>query len=220
VSTVGLDEAVIREYIRNQEEEEKRLRRYPSSRAPFPTQAPPPSSRPWPHFRRAHRPAFIVATFSIDDSVRIPAGERKTLENVARYILRSPVSLSTMQWSPGSPHVLYAPKSSHHDQIELLPLLQKIDALEFLARVITQIPEPRRHLLLTLLWPRLERASRATPRALKRPKNPILLEPRHKNTNRPPSVPRPKTGATSTMGTFDPTGFRTRPSLSVLAAVM
>ena len=75
------------------------------------------------------------------------AGERKTLENVARYMLRSPVSLSRMQWSLGSPHVLYAPKSSHHDQIELLPPLQKIDALEFLARVITQIPEPRRHLL-------------------------------------------------------------------------
>ena len=62
-------------------------------------------------------------------------------------MLRSPVSLSRMQWSPGSPHVLYAPKNSHDDPRELLPRLEKIDALEFLSRVITQIPEPRRHLL-------------------------------------------------------------------------
>jgi len=85
--------------------------------------------------------------FNIDDSVRIPAGEGKTLEHVARYMLRSPVSLARMQWRPGSPHVLYAPKTSHHDPRELFPRLEKIDALDFLARVITQVPEPRRHLL-------------------------------------------------------------------------
>jgi pimeloyl-ACP methyl ester carboxylesterase len=82
--------------------------------------------------------------FNTDDSVRIPAGERRTLEHVARYMLRSPVSLSRMQWTPGSPHVFYAPKSSHHAPSELFPPLEKIDALEFLARVITQIPEPAR----------------------------------------------------------------------------
>jgi hypothetical protein len=52
-----------------------------------------------------------------------------------------------MQWTPGSPHVFYAPKSSHDKLTELFPPLEKIDALEFLARLITQIPEPRRHLL-------------------------------------------------------------------------
>jgi hypothetical protein len=52
-----------------------------------------------------------------------------------------------MQWSPGSSHVLYEPKPSHDHSTELFPRLEKIDALEFLARVITQIPEPRRHLL-------------------------------------------------------------------------
>lgn len=52
-----------------------------------------------------------------------------------------------MRWTPGSPHVLYAPKSSHDDPMELFPRLLKIDALEFLARVITQVPEPKRHLL-------------------------------------------------------------------------
>jgi hypothetical protein len=62
-------------------------------------------------------------------------------------MLRSPVSLSRMEWTPGSPHVFYAPKSSHDAPTELFPPLDKIDALEFLARLITQIPGPRRHLL-------------------------------------------------------------------------
>jgi hypothetical protein len=85
--------------------------------------------------------------FSADDSVRIPAGEGKTLEHVARYMLRSHVSLSRTKWSPGSPYVLYQPRASHDDPKELFPRLETIDALEFLARVIIQIPEPRRHLL-------------------------------------------------------------------------
>ena len=52
-----------------------------------------------------------------------------------------------MQWTPGSSNVFYAPKPSHDKPSELFPPLEKIDALEFLARVVTQIPEPRRHLL-------------------------------------------------------------------------
>ncbi len=85
--------------------------------------------------------------FSNDDSVRVPAGEKYTLEKVAPYMLRSPVSFSRLQWTEASAHVLYAPKASHHHPSQLFPQLEKIDALEFLARVITQIPEPRRHLL-------------------------------------------------------------------------
>jgi hypothetical protein len=52
-----------------------------------------------------------------------------------------------MQWSPGSSRVLYQPKPSHDHPSELFPRLETIDPLEFLARVITQIPEPKRHLL-------------------------------------------------------------------------
>ncbi len=37
--------------------------------------------------------------FSIDDSVRIPAGQQRAIEHVARYMLRAPVSLSRMRWS-------------------------------------------------------------------------------------------------------------------------
>ena len=122
--------------------------------------------------------------FNIDDSVRIPAGENTTLEKVARYMLRSPVSLSRMQWSPGSPHVLYAHKNSHDDPRELLPRLEKIDALEFLARVITQIPEPRRHLLF--YYGTTQTSYEDDGRFLNRPSSrPFLLKTSDKKTSLP-----------------------------------
>lgn len=49
--------------------------------------------------------------FSIDDSVRIPAGEQQMLERVARYMLRAPVSLSRVRWARGDSEVLYAAKT-------------------------------------------------------------------------------------------------------------
>jgi hypothetical protein len=85
--------------------------------------------------------------FSIDNSVRIPAGEQKGLEDVARYMLRAPVSLSRMRWTAGNPELLYLPAGSHDDPEDPSAEGQPIDKLEFVARVIAQIPQPRRHLL-------------------------------------------------------------------------
>ena len=67
----------------------------------------------------------------VDFASRIPAGESNTLEKVARHMLRSPVGLPRLQWSPCFRHVLYAPKTSHEDPSELFSRLQKIDALDF-----------------------------------------------------------------------------------------
>ena len=85
--------------------------------------------------------------FSMDDSVRIPAGEQKGIEDVARYMLRAPVSLSRMRWNRPDKEVFYVADRSHDDREDRSMEGQRIDRLEFLARVITQIPEPRRHLL-------------------------------------------------------------------------
>jgi hypothetical protein len=85
--------------------------------------------------------------FSVDQSVRIPVGEKKGLEDVARYMLRAPVSLSRMRWNRADKELFYVPNGSHDDAEDLWVEGQRIDALEFVARVITQIPEPRRHLL-------------------------------------------------------------------------
>ena len=53
--------------------------------------------------------------FSVDQSVRIPAGEKKGLEDVARYMLRTPVSLSRMRWNRGDKELFYVPNTSHND---------------------------------------------------------------------------------------------------------
>ena len=85
--------------------------------------------------------------FSIDDSVRIPAGQQRAIEHVARYRLRAPVSLSRMRWSRDDSEVFYIAKGSHDDPEAPSVPARRIETLEFVARVIAQIPQPRRHLL-------------------------------------------------------------------------
>ena len=85
--------------------------------------------------------------FSIDNSVRIPAGDQRTLEHVARHMLRAPVSLSRMRWTPGDKEVFYAANGSHDDPEDPSVEGQRIDTLEFVARVIAQIPQPRKRLI-------------------------------------------------------------------------
>ncbi len=50
-----------------------------------------------------------------------------------------------MRCTRGSREVLYASKGSDHDPNQPLPKAESIDALEFIARVIDQIPDPRKH---------------------------------------------------------------------------
>jgi hypothetical protein len=53
------------------------------------------------------------------------------------------VSLSRLSFAPGSYEVVYARKGGH-DEPEPTEG-ERIDAMEFLARVLVQIPDPRRH---------------------------------------------------------------------------
>jgi hypothetical protein len=79
--------------------------------------------------------------FSVDSSVRVDAGDTKALERVARYILRPPVSLERLSWHEATGEVSYTAKSasSGHTQSE------RFDPLDFLARVIMHVPEPKLH---------------------------------------------------------------------------
>ncbi len=58
---------------------------------------------------------------------------------------RPAVSLSRLVHQPESDDVLYFPKPESHDGNAAGP--ERIDALEFVARVLAQIPEPRKHLV-------------------------------------------------------------------------
>jgi hypothetical protein len=82
--------------------------------------------------------------FSVHNRVYVPAGDRQGLEALVRYMMRSPVSLSRLRFTPGSPEVVYLHKGGH-DDIEPTEG-ERVDAMEFVARVLAQIPDGRRHL--------------------------------------------------------------------------
>jgi Putative transposase len=74
----------------------------------------------------------------------MPAGGRRALEALARYCLRNPVSLAHLRWAPGSATATYLPQTGHDgEQAETL------EALDFVARLLAHVPDPRRHLVHT-----------------------------------------------------------------------
>lgn len=81
--------------------------------------------------------------FSVDSSVKVEPEDGPGLERLARYILRPPVSLERMRWDGGAEQVAYTlkPKRGGPGGKEHL------DPLDFLARVIAHVPEPRLHTL-------------------------------------------------------------------------
>jgi hypothetical protein len=77
--------------------------------------------------------------FSVDDRVRFEPEDRKSLERVARYMIRPPLSLERMKYSEGDDGVMYRRKG----EAGRAGKEERIDALDFLARVIAHIPPPR-----------------------------------------------------------------------------
>ena len=55
------------------------------------------------------------------------------------------MSLSRLHFTPDSHEVVYVPKAGHDDSEPTEG--ERIDAMEFVARVLVQIPDPRRHLV-------------------------------------------------------------------------
>jgi len=83
--------------------------------------------------------------FSVHNRVLVHPRDGREFEALVRYMMRPPVSLSRLSFTPGSHEVVYVPKSGH-DDIEPTEG-ERIDAMEFVARVLVQIPDPRRHLV-------------------------------------------------------------------------
>jgi ribosomal protein S27E len=78
--------------------------------------------------------------FSVDDSVRVEPEDISAMERMARYMLRPPLSLERMCYD-GDDDVVYRRKGSNGQPGQE----ERFDALDFLARVIAHIPEPRLH---------------------------------------------------------------------------
>jgi len=72
-------------------------------------------------------------------------GDGRDFEALVRYMMRSPISLSRPRFTPGGKQVAYTRKGGH-DTAEPEEN-ERIDADEFVARVLVQIPDPRRHLV-------------------------------------------------------------------------
>lgn len=81
--------------------------------------------------------------FSIDAGVRFEPEDRKGVERVARYLLRPPLSLERMEYVEGADAVVYRRKGSE----ARTGGEERINALDFLARIIAHIPPPRVHLV-------------------------------------------------------------------------
>ena len=83
--------------------------------------------------------------FSVHNDVRLAPGDTRALEALVRYMMRPAVSLARLLLQPDRREVLYFPRSGGHDRNAAGP--ERIETLEFVARVLAQIPEPRRHLV-------------------------------------------------------------------------
>jgi len=84
--------------------------------------------------------------FSVHNRVYVEPEDQPVVERLARYIMRPPISLDRMSWD-GEGEVRYRRKGGHEDLVLNRDPVETFDPLEFLARVIMHIPEPRRHLV-------------------------------------------------------------------------
>jgi len=86
--------------------------------------------------------------FSADASVKVEPEDSAAMKRLARYILRPPVSLERLHWEEGSDQVAYTRKARNGRP----GATERIDALDFLARLIAFIPEPRQHTVFYYGW--------------------------------------------------------------------
>jgi len=84
--------------------------------------------------------------FSVHNRVYVESEDQPAVERLARYIMRPPISLERMRWD-GVGEVRYRRKRGHESSGSEGREVETFDPLEFLARVIMHIPEPRRHLV-------------------------------------------------------------------------
>jgi hypothetical protein len=81
----------------------------------------------------------------VHNRVFVHPRDGREFEALVRYMMRPPVSLSRLHFTPGSHEVVYVPKAGHDGSKPTEA--ERIDAMEFVARVLVQIPDPKRHLV-------------------------------------------------------------------------
>ncbi|MEJ2024325.1 MAG: transposase [Deltaproteobacteria bacterium] len=89
--------------------------------------------------------------FSVHNRVTVEPEDQSSVERLARYVMRPPISLERMRWD-GTGEVSYRRKGGHDGPAWSGREVESFDPLEFLARVVLHIPEPRRHLVRYYGW--------------------------------------------------------------------
>ena len=125
-----------------------------TSRAPIAWPTRTAAAAEMPNGTMKVRLARVRATWwaaRFHNSVGVDQSDRAGLERLARYFLRSPVSLQRLSWDESTDEARYAlkatPASQPHDAAEPDTAAEEtLSGLELLARIITHIPEPRHHL--------------------------------------------------------------------------
>lgn len=86
--------------------------------------------------------------FSVDSSVKVEPEDGAGMERLARCMMRPPLSLARMNWTEGAREVAYTlkPKEGQPGAQE------RLDPLDFLARLLAHVPEPRLHLAHYYGW--------------------------------------------------------------------
>ena len=83
--------------------------------------------------------------FSVHNRVWAHPADGREFEALVRYMSRCPVSLKRLRFAPGSKEVVYTRKGGQDTSEPAED--EKIDAAEFVARVLVQIPDPKRYLV-------------------------------------------------------------------------
>ena len=81
--------------------------------------------------------------FNLHNAVRVKPDDPEGTEALARYFTRAPLSLQKLSLDPATGEVLYHSKFNPR----LGRDLERLDPLEFLARITSHIPDPRSHLV-------------------------------------------------------------------------
>jgi Putative transposase len=81
--------------------------------------------------------------FSVDDSVRIPAGSSRTCEALSQYIARAPVSLSKLVVEEHAATVLYHTAYNPYFRTNC----KLFRATDFIAELLQHLPDPRLRLI-------------------------------------------------------------------------
>ena len=92
--------------------------------------------------------SFRHSGFSVDASLTVWPQDTEGLERLCQYLLRCPLSLSRIHWTPqraGAKTLFYeATGARDDDPLASHPQGEALDVFEFLARVLTQIQKPRK----------------------------------------------------------------------------